>query len=130
MDFVDKEHIVFLQTGEQTGQVARFVEHRARREFESHAELVGYDIGKRRLAQSRRTVQEGVVERFATVFCRFNEDMQVFHHLALTAEVTEAERTEGVLKFTLRRRRGLLLRADIKSIVIVHACKVTLFLNT
>ena len=51
---INEQHIVRLQRGEQTCQVARLVEHRARGDLESHAQLIGDDVAQCRLAQSGR----------------------------------------------------------------------------
>ena len=86
---VDEEHVVGLQRCQYAGEVARFVEHRTARYLESHSQFVGNDVAERRLSQSWRSVQQRVVERFAAVFRRLYEHLQVFHHLLLSAEVTE-----------------------------------------
>ena len=112
MYLVDEEHVARLERGEYAGQVARLVEHGAAGELEAHAQLVGNDVAQCGLAQAGRTVQQGVVERLATVFGGLNEDLQVLHHLLLTAEVAEAERTERVLKLLLGTREVLL--PDVK----------------
>lgn len=46
-------------------------------------------------------MQQGMVERLSTVFGSLHEHLQVLHHLLLSAEVTEREGTQGVLKFFL-----------------------------
>ena len=61
-------------------------------------------------------MQQDVVKRFATVFSRFDEHLQVLHHLLLTAEVMEGQRTQGVLKLLLAGAH--LLFSDIK--IFVH----------
>ena len=98
MYLVDEEDIVGFEGCENAGEVARFVEHRTACELESHAKFVGNDIAQRGLSESRRSVQECMVERFASVFCCFDEDLQIFHHLALAAEVRELERTQCLLE--------------------------------
>ena len=114
---VDKEHIVRLQAGEQAGEVARLVEHGTRGELEAHAEFVGNDVGEGGFAQSRRPVEQSVVERFATVFGRLDEDAQVVDHLLLTAEVVEGEGPEGVLEVAVGGGGLALLGAYVKSVV-------------
>ena len=123
MNFVDEEHVARLERGENAGQVARFVEHGPAGYFKAHAQLVGNDVRKCRLAQSRRAVQQGVVERFATVFGSFYEHLEVFHNLLLPAEVAEAKRPEGVFEVFLAAAQAFF--SDVK--VFVHdelfACK-------
>ena len=105
MDLVDEEHVVFLERRQQSGQVARLVEHRPRRHLEAHAQLVGDDVRERRLAQARRAVQQHMVERLLTHASGHDEHLQVLHHLALAAEAVERERAQGVLIVALRLRR-------------------------
>ena len=116
VDLVDEQHVVGLQGGEQSRQVAGLVEHRAGSEFETHPQLVGDDIGKRRLAQPRRTVQQGVVERFAATAGGFHKNAQIVDNLGLTGEIVERKRAQGVFKFTIGRGGSLLLGADVEGI--------------
>ena len=89
MYFVDEEHVVRLERGEQSGQVAGLVEHRAAGELEAHSQFVGNNVREGGLAQSGRAVEQGVIERLATIFGGFHKDAQVFYHVALAAEVVE-----------------------------------------
>ena len=89
MYLVNEQHVARLQRGEDASQVARFVEHGATGNLESHAQLVGNDVRKGCLAQSRGAVQQGVVERFATILGRLDKHLQVLHHLFLPAEVAK-----------------------------------------
>ena len=104
VDFVDEEHVVRLQRSQDTGQIARLVQYRAGRDLETHAQFVGYDVAQRGLPQSRRTVQQSMVEGLAPVLGSLDENFQVFHHLQLSAEIPELERTQGILELALGRR--------------------------
>ena len=104
MDFVDEEHVIRLQRSQDTGQIARLVQYRAGRDLETHAQFVGYDVAQRGLPQSRRTVQQSMVEGLAPVLGSLDENFQVFHHLQLSAEIPELERTQGILELALGRR--------------------------
>ena len=95
---VDEEHVVGFQRRQNARQVARFVEDGPAGDLESHAQFVGDDVAQRRLAQSRRPVEQGVVERFAAILGRFHEHLQVFHHLGLAVEVGEAQGSQRVLE--------------------------------
>ena len=109
MYLVDEEHVVRLQAGQDTGQVARLVQHGTRRDFEAHAQLVGNDVGEGRLAQSGRSVQQHMVQRLATQAGRLDEDAQVVHHLVLAAEVLETQGAQHVLHVALPSGQGLLV---------------------
>ena len=65
VDFVDEEHIMGFQAGEDARQVARLVEHGAAGNLEAHAQFVGDDTGEGGLSQSRRAMEQRMVERFA-----------------------------------------------------------------
>ena len=110
---VDEEHIVRLQRREYSCQVAGFVEHRSARYLEAHSQFISNDIAQRGLSQSWRTVQQRMVERFAPVFRRLHEHLQVLHHLLLSAEISEFQRSQGILKLLLRRTHILLSYIEI-----------------
>ena len=90
VNFVDKQHIVFVERGEQTRQIAGFVEHGTRRNLEAHAELVGDDIAQGGFTQARRAVKEDVVECLATHARSSHKHLQIFQYFVLTGEVAEA----------------------------------------
>ena len=90
---VYEENVVRFQGRQYAGQVAGFVKHRARCQFEPYAQFVGNDVAQRGLAQARRSVQQGVVQGLAPVFGGLHEYAQVLHHLLLSAEVLEFQRT-------------------------------------
>ena len=62
MNLVDEKHVVFIEGSEDAGKVAGLVEHRARSNLEAYAEFVGYDVAESGFSQSRRTVEQGMVE--------------------------------------------------------------------
>ena len=119
---VDEEHVVRLEAREEACQVARLVEDGPRGHLEPYAELVGDDVRQRRLAQSRRSVEQCVVQRFAAVFGRLDKDAQVVHHLLLSAEVLEGQRSQGVFKVAVRLGRRLLRGTYVESVV-CHSCR-------
>jgi hypothetical protein len=45
-----------------------------------------------------------MVEGLAPVLGSLDENFQVFHHLQLSAEIPELERTQGILELALGRR--------------------------
>ena len=78
-----------LQIGQQCSQVAGFFDHRPRGDPQPHAQLVGDDVAQGGLSQSGRTVEQGVVERLATVFGCFDKYAQVIDYALLAAKVVE-----------------------------------------
>jgi hypothetical protein len=99
VDFVDEEHVARVEVGQQAGQVARLVQHGTRRDAQLRPHLVGDDIRQRRLAQSRRSVQQHVVQRVAAHERRLDEDAEVLDDLVLSREVLELLRADPVLEF-------------------------------
>ena len=108
VDFIDKEHIVGLQRGKDSRQIARLIEHRTRCNLESYAQFVGNNIAQRGLTQSRRTMEERMVERFATIFGSLNKDLEIFHHAILSAEIRKLQRAQRLLEFLFGRRNYFL----------------------
>ena len=108
VDFIDKEHIVGFQRGKDSRQIARLIKHRTRCNLESYAQFVGDDVAQRGLTQSRRTMEERMVERFATIFGSLNKDLEIFHHAILSAEIRKLQRAQRLLKFLFGRRNHFL----------------------
>ncbi len=100
MDLVDEQHFARLQVRQDAGQIAGLLDHRPRRGARRHAELVGDDVGERRLAQARRAVEQHVIERLAALARRRNRDRQVLAHAILADVVVEPPRPEP--RFVLR----------------------------
>ena len=65
VDLVDEQHVARLEVGQQRGEIARALEHRARGLAQVDAHLARDDVRERGLAQARRAEQQHVVERFA-----------------------------------------------------------------
>jgi len=93
VNFIDKQHIIRFQTGKHSRQIARFIEHRTGSNLKTNSQFIGNNIGKRRFSQSRRPVQQYMIQRLATQAGCFNEDTQIVHHLILSAEVFKGQRT-------------------------------------
>ena len=70
VDFVDEQHVVRFEIGQDRGQVAGAFQHRAGSLAQVDAHLGGDDVGQRGLAQSRRAEQQHMVERFAALAWR------------------------------------------------------------
>ncbi len=101
MNLVDEEHVAGIEVGEQAGQVARLVEHGARCSLELRTHLVGDDVRQRGLAQSRRAVQQHMVQRVAPHEGGLDEDAQVFDDLLLPGEVLQLLRSDLIFEFEI-----------------------------
>ena len=65
MDLIDEQHIARLQVGEQRGEIASALDHRARRTAQIDPEFIGDHVRQCGLAQTRRSENQYMIERFA-----------------------------------------------------------------
>src|ERR1035441_2804749 len=65
---IDEEHLAVAEIGEDRGQVALDLERWAGSLLEGGSEFVGDDVRQRRLAEAGRTVEQDVVQGFASRF--------------------------------------------------------------
>ena len=83
MYLVDKQDVALAEIRQHSDEIARLLNRRAGRDAHVNAHLVCNDGGKRRLAESRRAVQQDVVKRFAAHFGRVYEYIKVVLRLLL-----------------------------------------------
>src|SRR6185436_15011346 len=88
-------------------EVAGPFEHGTRRLAQVDAQLVREDVRQRRLAESRRSEQQHVVERFRTSFGRLDEDAELLADLFLADVFVEPARTQGALERLFLRTGSL-----------------------
>ena len=88
------------EVGQDRREIAGLLEHRARRRAHRHAQLVGDDVGERRLAEPGRAVQQHVIERLAALPGGGNRDLQVLADAILADVVVERARAQA--RFVLR----------------------------
>ena len=98
MYLIDEQHILRLQGGEDAGQVARLIQHGAAGNLEAYAQLISDDVGERRLTQTRRAVQQRMIQRLAAIAGSLHEDLQVLHHLRLSRKILKVQRAQGILE--------------------------------
>ena len=123
MYLVDKEHIMRLKRHQYARQVARLIEHRPRRHLEAHAKLIGHDVGQRGLSQTRRPVQQRMVESLTAQTRRLHEDSQIRNYFFLAAEVVESERAQSLLHIAIRAGCPLTIM-NVKVVIILHTAKL------
>ena len=95
MDLVDEKDISLLQVRKDGGHVCLALQSRPRCGDDVHAHLDGDDVGQSGLAQARGSGQEDVVQRFASIAGRLNEDGKLFAQQGLTREVGQGPWPEG-----------------------------------
>ena len=86
VDLVDEQHVVLAEARQNRREIARPLEHRPRRRAHGDAELLADDIGERRLAETGRSVEQHVIERFAALARGGNRDLKIRAN-ALLADV-------------------------------------------
>ena len=84
------KHLLVLQVRDDRRQIALDLQRRRGGLLKMHAELVGDDVGQRRLAQPRRPVEQHVVHRLAARFCGLDRDLQILFHFVLPDELPAA----------------------------------------
>ena len=98
MDLVDEQHIARLEVGQDRGEVALALEHRAGGLAQAHAEFGGEDVGERGLTEAGRPEDEHVIERLATAPSGIDEDPELLLDGGLTDIVREAPRPYGAIE--------------------------------
>ena len=101
VDFVDEEHVARIEAREQSRQIARLVQHGTRRDAQLRVHLVGDDVGEGRFSQSRRAVQQYVVERVAAHERRLDEDAEIIDDFILPGEGFQLLRADLVFEFEI-----------------------------
>jgi hypothetical protein len=94
VNLVNEKHVAFLQVCQQGGDVARFLDGGTGSRFQLGAHFVCDDVCERRLAQSRGTGEQHVVQRFATSARSFHVHAQVLFNLALPDVLVDAIRAQ------------------------------------
>ena len=106
MDLVDEKDRAGLQRGEEGGYVRLALERRPRGLHERHVQLGRDDVGQRRLAQSRGTRQQHVVERLATAPGGLYEHLELGGDLLLVDEVAEALGAKRAVEVLVAARKA------------------------
>ena len=101
MNLIDKEYVACRQIRQKACQIARFIEYRSRSNLQLRTHLICDNVRKGSFTQSRRAVEQGMIERIATHKCRLDEDSQVLDNLLLAGEVIQLLRTDFALQLTI-----------------------------
>src|ERR1041384_7672190 len=83
MNLVDEEHVAFLKVGQQGSDIAGLLNRWTGSRSQLRAHLVRDDVCECRLAQTRWTSEQHVVECFATIARGLHVDTKILLALAL-----------------------------------------------
>ena len=56
MDLINKKNVSGIKIGQKARQVARFIKHRTRGDFDPNAHFISYDMGQCSFSQSGRAM--------------------------------------------------------------------------
>ena len=102
MDLVNEKDIAFFQARQQSGQFARFFDHRSARVLDVHAHRVGDDVSQRRLPEPGRAAEQNVLKHVAPFLCRLHQHLDPFTDLLLAGELAEHRRPQRNLEGRIR----------------------------
>ncbi len=98
MDLVDEQHVAALQTGQESGKIAGFVDHGPGGTFDINAHLFGKNIGQCGFAQSGRTGEQYMFHDVPPPLGRLDKEFQPFTGLLLSHEIAELGGTETYIQ--------------------------------
>ena len=98
VDLVDEEDIALLQTGQQSGEIARFFDDRSAAGLDIGAFFVGDDVCEGGFPQSRGTAQKQMPQRLVTGLGSFHIDFQPLFDLILPGKRCKILRTERLFR--------------------------------
>ena len=97
MDLVDEQDVARFEIGQQRGQVAGTLQHRAGGLAQVDAHLLGQDMRQRGLAEARRPEDQHVIQRIATATRGLDRDAQLLTHRRLADVVLQPVRADRAL---------------------------------
>ena len=107
VDFIDEQNVVRLEICEIGGQISPFFYDRTAGRAYADLHFVGNDGRQRCFAQSRRAVEQHVVERFLSFDRGLDADLDVVFYLLLPDVLAQSLRPKALLEgffFRINRR--------------------------
>ena len=102
MDLIDEEHFAFAQIREDGRQVPLPFQGRAARDPDIDIQFIGNDIGKGRLAEAGRSVEQDMVKSVTAFQCSLDEDFHIVLDFFLSDVFLQAPRPQAVLPAVLQ----------------------------
>ena len=106
MDLVHKQDVIFLEIGQQSRQIAGLFDGWAGGDTHIHAHLICDDGSHRRLAKTRRSVEQHVIERLTAQTRRVDTDLQILFRFFLTGIILQQPRAQRTLAGIFRQYAG------------------------
>src|SRR5204863_9327226 len=106
VDLIDEQDVVALEAREDRCHVALPLESRAGDAADPDSQLFAHDVRERRLAKSRRTDEQNVVERLVARLRRLQRDRQLSFQTLLSDELVESPRPQGLLELFVLQDPG------------------------
>src|SRR5260370_37841570 len=78
MDVIEEEKLADFDRRENRREVALALEQRAGTGLDRNAQFIGDNLRKRSLTQTRRAIEQHVIERIAAAARRFDGDKDIF----------------------------------------------------
>ena len=104
MNFVNEQNIARREIRQQRGQISGLFDCRAGGHADARAHFVGNDACKRRLAETRRAVEQDMVKRLIAPPGSLNINGKVALGLFLSGIVGQQLRAQADLAVVLRRQ--------------------------
>src|SRR3990172_2220271 len=97
MDLIDEEDVTPIEVGQNGCQISRPFDRRAGGDSEVDAHLMCQNVSQRRLAQSRWSVKQDVVERLAARLGGLNKDGQILLYSILADHFLQQARAQVIV---------------------------------
>jgi hypothetical protein len=104
VNFVDEEDVAALEVGEDSGEVARFLDLGAGGGVQGGADGAGDDVGESSFTQPGRAREEDMFKNVIAAFGRGDHEHEALGNFFLAVEVLESGRAEGEV---FERRGGI-----------------------
>ena len=102
MNFVDEEDIAFIERGQDTGEVAFFLNSRSAGLHDIDAQFVSADACERCFTEARRSTEQKMAERLLPHACSLDKDANIIDLGFLTDIIGEATWSQRLLNHRFR----------------------------
>ena len=97
VDLIDKEYVILRQIGQDGGQISLLFNSGSRGGAQVDPHLIGNNACESGFAESRRAIEQNVVQGFLTHFRRFDVDLQILLGLLLADIILEGAGAQRIV---------------------------------